>query len=121
MFGLGFGEMAVIVILAIVVVGPSRLPTLLKTVGGAMRQLRQASRDIRTSVGFDELIDLDAPPKRPVARVRPPVEASVAQSAAVPDAVHSAPAAAPQTPAPQSAAPQTSGPTDKVGTPNTGN
>lgn len=76
MFGLGFGEMVVIALLAIIVVGPTRLPTLFKTVGGAMRQLRQASRDIRTSVGFDELMDLDAQPKRPVARVRPPVDAA---------------------------------------------
>jgi sec-independent protein translocase protein TatB len=74
MFGLGFGEIMVIAILALVVVGPSRLPTLMKTVGGAMRQLRQASRDIRTSVGLDELIDLDGPkPTRTVTtRVRAP-------------------------------------------------
>lgn len=76
MFGLGFGEMVVIALLAIVVVGPSRLPTLFKTVGGAMRQLRQASRDIRTSVGLDELIDLDPPSaRRTVARAQPPLDA----------------------------------------------
>lgn len=81
MFGLGFGEIMVIAILALVVVGPSRLPTLMKTVGGAMRQLRQASRDIRTSVGLDELIDLDGPkPTRTVTtRVRPPQDATTAQ------------------------------------------
>lgn len=81
MFGLGFGEMVVIALLAIVVVGPSRLPTLFKTVGGAMRQLRQASRDIRSSVGLDELIDLDPrqpvrPATRTVARAQPPIDAA---------------------------------------------
>jgi sec-independent protein translocase protein TatB len=88
MFGLGFGEIMVIAILALVVVGPSRLPTLMKTVGGAMRQLRQASRDIRTSVGLDELIDLDGPkPTRTVTtRVRAPQDAAPAAQL---DAPHS--------------------------------
>lgn len=100
MFGLGFGEMAVIVILAIVVVGPERLPTLLKSVGGAMRQMRQASRDIRSSVGLDELMDLDDPkPKRPVARVRPPVDAPpVAQAAPPTQQIQQTPVAAPAAP-----------------------
>lgn len=96
MFGLGFGEIMVIAILALVVVGPSRLPTLMKTVGGAMRQLRQASRDIRTSVGFDELIDLDGPkPSRTVTtRVRAPQDAAPGgQLDAAPS--HSAPNVAP--------------------------
>ena len=94
MFGLGFGEMAVIVILAIVVVGPERLPTLLKSVGGAMRQMRQASRDIRSSVGLDELMVLDdSRQKRPVARVRPPVDAApVAQSTPATSSTASTPA-----------------------------
>jgi len=97
MFGLGFGEMVVIALLAIVVVGPARLPTLFKTVGGAMRQLRQASRDIRSSVGLDELIDLDPrQPQRTFARAQAPVDgAPVAQQAnATP------PAGAPDLPGP---------------------
>lgn len=95
MFGLGFGEMVVIVILGILVVGPDRLPTLLKTVGGAMRQMRQASRDIRSTVGLDELINLDEPkPTRPVARVKPPQDgAPVAHAAPAPEATSPAPAA----------------------------
>jgi sec-independent protein translocase protein TatB len=94
MFGLGFGEMVVIVILAILVVGPERLPTLLKTVGGAMRQMRQASRDIRSTVGLDELMSLDEPPaKRPVARVKPPQDgAPVAHGDPVAHAATAAPA-----------------------------
>lgn len=92
MFGLGFGEMVVIVILAILVVGPERLPTLLKTVGGAMRQMRQASRDIRSTVGLDELMTLDDPqPKRPVARVKPPVDGAPVAHAAPPPPAAPAP------------------------------
>lgn len=120
MFGLGFGEIMVIAILALVVVGPSRLPTLMKTVGGAMRQLRQASRDIRTSVGFDELIDLDGPkPNRPVTtRVRRPADATstTADTQATQDAPPIAPVAhaAPGTAEPPSDVTEESARADKV-------
>jgi len=120
MFGLGFGEIMVIAILALVVVGPSRLPTLMKTVGGAMRQLRQASRDIRTSVGLDELIDLDGPrPARPVTtRVRAPQDVAPAAqpdappSQSAPDVApvaHAVPSAAPEAPRETTAASATPG------------
>jgi sec-independent protein translocase protein TatB len=68
MFNLGFGEIAVILVILLIFVGPTRLPTLMKTTGKAMRTLRQASRDIQTSVGLDEMMREDilkpAPPKR---------------------------------------------------------
>lgn len=66
MFSIGFGEFAVICIVLIIAVGPERLPSMMKTVGKTMRTLRQASRDIRTATGIDELMrdeDLYAQPK----------------------------------------------------------
>lgn len=71
MLGIGFGEFALIFVVLIVVLGPERLPTFMKTVGKGLRTLRQASRDIRSAVGIDELLN-DAPiytPPRP--RPRP--------------------------------------------------
>lgn len=67
MFNLGFGELAVILVILLLVVGPNRLPTLMKSTGKAMRTLRQASRDIQSSVGLDEMLREDAlkpPPPR---------------------------------------------------------
>jgi sec-independent protein translocase protein TatB len=64
---IGIGELAVICIVFILAVGPEKLPTMMKTVGKTLRQLRQASRDIRASTGIDELMRddiLDAPPVR---------------------------------------------------------
>lgn len=71
MFNLGIGEIALIAVVLIIVVGPERLPTLMRTVGKSLRTLRQASRDIRTTVGLDELMreDVLRTPPRPRPRL----------------------------------------------------
>lgn len=67
MFGLGFGEVVLIGIVLLVVVGPRELPKLLRSVGQAVRKLRGLSQDLRQQSGIDEIIrdeglreDLDA-------------------------------------------------------------
>jgi sec-independent protein translocase protein TatB len=100
MFGssLGFQEILVICVILIVVVGPEKLPAMMKGVGKALRTMREASREIRTTVGIDEMLREDVlrpPPPRP----RPVPSATVARAASLPtgDApVTSAPAANPQ-------------------------
>jgi sec-independent protein translocase protein TatB len=62
MFGLSFWEIAVIAVVALVVLGPKRLPGVLKTVGQGLRSLRRASSDIRSVI--DE----------PLREVRQPLE-----------------------------------------------
>ena len=61
----------VIVLLA---VGPEKLPTFMRTVGKGMRQIRNASREFKDAIGFDELMregdPFRAPPVRPP-RARP--------------------------------------------------
>jgi len=82
MFNLGFGELAVIFIVLIIAVGPDRLPTMMKGLGKTIRTVRQASRDIRATVGIDELMreDVLQPlPRRPVPKAaiaRPPASAA---------------------------------------------
>jgi Tat protein translocase TatB subunit len=102
MFNLGFGEILVICVVLIIVVGPERLPAVMKNVGKTLRTVRQASREIQTSVGLDELWreDVLAPlPPRP--RVPPPATVSRApETPALPPAVAETPAP----PAPDSAA-----------------
>jgi Sec-independent protein translocase protein TatA len=67
MFNLGAGELAIIFIVLIIAVGPDRLPTMMKGLGKAIRTVRAASREIRTTVGIDEMMreDVLAPPRRP--------------------------------------------------------
>jgi len=49
MFGIGFPEMVLIVVLALLVFGPGRLPEVGQALGKSIRQFRDAAR------GFEEL------------------------------------------------------------------
>jgi Tat protein translocase TatB subunit len=96
MFNLGFGEILVICVVLIIVVGPERLPAVMKNVGKTLRTVRQASREIQTTVGLDELWREDVlapPPPRP--RTAPPATVSRApEPAALPAGAPAAPAPA---------------------------
>ncbi len=67
MFGVGIGEIAVIIVVALIVVGPDRLPGLAKQAAGFVKTLRKmadgARDDLRSELGPDyanlELRDLD--------------------------------------------------------------
>lgn len=82
MFGIGTGEMVVIVILALLAVGPKRMPVLMQSLGRAMREFRKASRDLQAQVGLDEIMrdDIDERPRTrtPAIPTREPVNASEA-------------------------------------------
>lgn len=49
----GFGELVVIALLAIVVVGPKDLPKVMRTLGGFMAKLRAMGQEFRDA--FDEM------------------------------------------------------------------
>ncbi len=65
MFGIGFGELLIIIVVLIVVVGPQQLPSLMRTIGKTIRSMRQASQDLRDSIGLDELMHQDPLRYRP--------------------------------------------------------
>ncbi len=50
MFDIGFQEMVLIMVLALIVFGPSKLPELGKMIGRAMREFRKASDEFRSTV-----------------------------------------------------------------------
>src|SRR3954447_6273230 len=54
MFDIGWSEIAVIVVVALIVIGPKDLPKVLKTVGIWVRKARMLTRDFQNSV--DEMI-----------------------------------------------------------------
>lgn len=56
MFGLSFTEILVLCVVGIVVVGPKKLPTLMRTAGQWIAKLRGMSRDLRDQAGIDDLI-----------------------------------------------------------------
>jgi sec-independent protein translocase protein TatB len=54
MFDLGWGEMAVIALVAIIILGPKELPHALKTLGRAVRKVREVSREFQGHI--DEMV-----------------------------------------------------------------
>ncbi len=57
MFGIGAGELMVIAIVILIAVGPDRLPTLMKTLGKGMRDVRRTTNELRRSTGIDEILE----------------------------------------------------------------
>jgi sec-independent protein translocase protein TatB len=55
-FGLSFGELCVLVIVAIIVIGPKDLPKVLKKMGQMAAKLRRMAADVRTQSGIDEVL-----------------------------------------------------------------
>lgn len=56
MLGFSFGEIMVISLVALVAVGPQKLPGMLKTMGQWVRKLRQMTMDVRQQTGIDEML-----------------------------------------------------------------
>ncbi len=54
MFGIGFPELVVILLLALIVLGPQRLPELARTLGRGFSMLKRAADDAQAQVQ-DEL------------------------------------------------------------------
>ena len=50
---IGFGEILIILVIALIVFGPRRLPEMGKTVGRSLREFRRATSDIRSEITAD--------------------------------------------------------------------
>ncbi len=58
MFGLGIQELILILVVALIFIGPKKLPNLARSLGKAMREFRRATDDIKHNFEMDP-IDLD--------------------------------------------------------------
>ena len=61
---LGFGEILVILVFALIVFGPRRLPQMGRQVGKSLREFRRQAAELRAEVEQD----LDEPPTTPAGR-----------------------------------------------------
>ena len=55
MFGIGPLELVMILVVALLVFGPKRVPELARTLGRGLAEFRRASNDLRQSLALDEL------------------------------------------------------------------
>ncbi|PIE70823.1 MAG: twin-arginine translocase TatA/TatE family subunit [Deltaproteobacteria bacterium] len=57
MFGMGMPEIVLILAIALIVLGPKKLPEIAHSLGKAMRVFRSATEDLKSVVTMDEEID----------------------------------------------------------------
>src|ERR1700704_4211010 len=98
MFGLSMTEVVIILGLALLLLGPDQLPSIAKTLGKGMREIRKATDDLKST--FDqEMVRLDEPePQRMLQPVSPDPAAARANARA---AASTPPRPAPPPPPPR--------------------
>ena len=50
MFGIGSSELLVILVVALIVIGPSKLPEIMRVIGKGMAEFRRVSNDVRSTL-----------------------------------------------------------------------
>jgi sec-independent protein translocase protein TatB len=55
-FGISFTEIAVIALVTLIVVGPHKLPGMLRTVGEWVGKLRRLTSEVRAQTGIDDIL-----------------------------------------------------------------
>lgn len=56
MFGISLSEVALIAVVALLVVGPQKLPSMLRTLGEWARKIRQMTTQVRAQTGIDDIL-----------------------------------------------------------------
>jgi TatA/E family protein of Tat protein translocase len=78
MFGIGMTELIVILVVALIVFGPTRLPELARSLGRAMAEFRRASTDLRQT--FREAVE-EPKPAASQPTIAPPAEEAAPETA----------------------------------------
>jgi sec-independent protein translocase protein TatB len=124
MFGMGMGELIVILVVALLVLGPDKIPEAAKAIGKGMRELRKQTRAVQETIEQDEELGstvrdlksaLRGEDPRPI--IKPPSVAPVGRTPLAPPAAPTATAAlgTPASDAPAPAAPVSATPNSDDG------
>lgn len=70
MFGLGMPEILLILAIALIVIGPKKLPELAKTLGRAMGEFKRSAQDFKRSIDIETTVrDMEPPPATDLKKV----------------------------------------------------
>ena len=87
MFGLGPGELIIILAIALLVLGPNKLPDVATSLGKAIRSFRKATRDLTDQLEIDETVKAPLRELQSALRDEPaPHQLSVMKGPTMPDA-----------------------------------
>lgn len=109
MFGIGMPELIIILAVALIVIGPKKLPDLAKSLGRAFNEFRKATQELKASIDLDDGLkdvkksfdDLHSDLRQGVSD-RKPAAADASNGGAAPESgpPPAATASPPETPAP---------------------
>ena len=71
MFGIGFPELLLILIVALLVVGPSRLPQVARAIGKALGDFRRMADDVKDTIEHELINEEEKPGESLAPRVEP--------------------------------------------------